>query len=66
MAGGTAASAAACKGSAAADTAIRAAGVKLTEDINGRGASAIREAVLAIGEALAAGSWPVFVVEMYA
>lgn len=54
------------KGSAAADTAIRAAGVKLTEDINGRGASAIREAVLAIGEALAAGSWPVFVVEMYA
>lgn len=54
------------KGSAAADTAIRAAGVQLSESINGRGAAAVREAVQAVGEALAAGSWPVFVVEMYA
>ena len=54
------------KGSAAADTAIRAAGVKLSESINGRGAAAVREAVQAVGEALAAGTWPVYVVEMYA
>lgn len=54
------------KGSAAADTAIRAAGVQLSEGINGRGASAVREAVQAVGEALAAGTWPVYVVEMYA
>ena len=54
------------KGSAAADTAIRAAGVQLSESINGRGAAAVREAVQAVGEALAAGTWPVYVVEMYA
>ena len=54
------------KGSAAAATAIRSAGVQLSEDIDGRGASAVREAVKAVGEALAAGTWPVYVVEMYA
>lgn len=54
------------KGSAAAAYALRAAGVVLSEDIDGRGSQVVREAVQAVGDALAAGSGPVYVVEMYA
>lgn len=52
------------KPSAAAEAAIRAAGVHLDHNISGMGNGAIMEAVKAIGEALADS--PVFVVEMYA
>ena len=40
------------KSSAAIGSAIESAGITLSEDINGRGQSAIREALLAIGLAL--------------
>lgn len=40
------------KASAAIGSAIESAGITLSEDINGRGQSAIREAMLAIGLAL--------------
>lgn len=52
------------KASAAVDTAISNAGVRLSESINGRGDAAIREAVDAIGVALEPNA-PVYVVEMH-
>lgn len=39
-----------CKKSAAVGDAIRSAGIELDQDINGRGESAIRDALRAIGE----------------
>lgn len=48
-------------GSAAAGKAIRAAGFSLSENIDGRGDSAIRDAVLAVGKALYNGD--VYIVE---
>lgn len=53
------------KASAAAESAIRSAGVSLSESIGGVGDAAIREAVLAIGNALC-NNGNVYVVEMYA
>jgi len=41
-----------CKHSAAAGEAIRNAGFDLSEDIHGRGMSTVREAVLALAEAV--------------
>ena len=52
------------RASAAAGAALHNAGVTLSEDINGRGDSAIWEAVQAVGDYLAGGS-PVYVVEFY-
>lgn len=53
------------KVSAAADTAIRNAGVKLSQSIHGLGDAAVKAAVQAIGEALEPAA-PVYVVEMNA
>lgn len=52
--------------SAAAAEALSRAGVKLSEDIGGRGDQAIRDAVEAAGKALAPKGSRVYVVEMYA
>lgn len=52
--------------SAAAAEALSRAGVKLSEDIGGRGDQAIRDAVEAAGKALAPKGARVYVVEMYA
>lgn len=52
--------------SAAAAEALSRAGVKLSEDIGGRGDQAIRDAVEAVGKALAPKGSRVYVVEMYA
>lgn len=52
------------KASAAAAYAIRAAGIQLDEDIDGRGWTAVETAIKVIGEYLSGGE--VFVVEMYA
>jgi hypothetical protein len=48
------------RASAAAEEAINKAGVKLSEDINGRGDSAILEAVKAVGEELTFGRFPIY------
>lgn len=52
--------------SAAAESALSRAGVELSEAIGGRGDQAIRDAVEAVGKALAPKGARVFVVEMYA
>lgn len=49
------------RASAAADNALCAAGVSLSEDIAGRGDFAIREAVKAVGECLVIDHFPVYV-----
>ena len=52
--------------SAAAESALSRAGVELSEDIGGRGNQAVRDAVEAVGKALAPKGARVFVVEMCA
>ena len=54
------------KGSAAVDSAFRAAGIKFNSEIGGCGWERVKDAVQAAGEMLIDNSAPVYVVEMYA
>lgn len=54
------------KGSAAVESAFRAAGIRFNEEIGGRGWEAVKSAVQACGEMVVKNSAPVYIVEMYA
>lgn len=54
------------KGSAAVESAFRAAGIKFNSEVGGCGWERVKDAVQAAGEMLIDNSAPVYVVEMYA
>lgn len=54
------------KGSAAVESAFRAAGIKFNSEVSGCGWERVKDAVQAAGEMLIDNSAPVYVVEMYA